>query len=519
MRKNTIAVEHTDDNRQEQEHKGQARKSARRGRRIQKAILRGIVAAYLTVVLVLVGIIPEGGIPAVIAAGPSKGSVTVYKYVRMKTLSDILRKDDVYHPYLLTYYYGGQYYSPYTNVLADDNWPVTRTDSLFTHYDNQADEFYSRNHIYHNIKCTASPLEFGPDGNNKSHGLYIFTKNNGYDERNSKTGMRLTYRNEGNKIQPHESTWPVFLFSGHSGFRIQFWYGHGSGNNYKSVPGLNFLGDSTHIYGRDPDANEYSEFYFYEVQSNAYTCINRNYTIGSKENPQVYTAEADLFLQEGVTLTVPEGSVLCVKKGRFFVNGEIKCAGTILVEDGGIIEPFESTGSGSRIILEEGGTMIIRKGGKVFAGCPAGALGTPEGNGWLDMYAGSSIINYGLLIAGQCNFSYGQATIENHKDAILCLGCSIDTYSHEKDFLNFSQNNRVILDDMKIGWYDYRVVGASTTGGRLYLGKDDKTTVLKTWDGAFTYIKNKSTDSKYGKSVKSYSYDKNGKCKISTYTP
>ena len=516
MKKNTIAVEHIDDNRQEQEHKGRVKKSAGRGKRLRKAIWRGLIATYLTIVLVLVGILPEGKMPAVSAAGPSKGSITVYKYKRIKELSDIIRKDDIYHDYFFTYFYGGDYYSPYTNVLADDYWPVAKTSSLFTHYNSQTDEFYSRNYIRHEMKSPSTTFYWGPNGNNSSYGVYLFTRYNGIGQSNTLTGMNFTFTDEGNKIQPDSSTEGVQVIadSGNT-FLFQYWYGHGG----KSKAGLRFLGDSEKIYGRKPDASEYTKFYIYEVQSNYYTCINRNYQIGTKENPQVYTADADLFLKEGVTLTVPEGSVLCVKKGKFYVNGEIKCAGTILVEDGGVIEPFESTGSGSRIVLEEGGTMIIRKGGKVFAGCPAGALGTPEGNGWLDMYAGSSIINYGILIAGQCNFTYGQATLENHKDGIMCLGCSVDTYTNEWYFLNCSQGNTKLLDNMRNGQENYSSVGASLTGGRLYLGKDSKTTILKTWDGAITYLNNKITDSQYGKSVKTYSYDKNGKCTVGTYTP
>ena len=306
---------------------------------------------------------------------------------------------------------------------------------------------------------------------------------------------------------------------GNGKFKIQYWYGRGSGNNYNSHGGLFFYGDSTKIIGKDPDKKQATEFYFYEVQTNAYTCINRDYAIGTKENPQVYTADADLFLQEGVTLTVPEGSVLCVKKGRFFVNGEIKCSGTILVEDGGVIEPFESTGSGSRIVLEEGGTMIIRKGGKVFAGCPQGCLGTPQGGGWLDMKAGSSIINYGILIAGQCNFKYGQATLENHKDGIMCLGCSLYSYADEKKFLNFSQSDTKTLNNMRSGKENYGSVGAGLTGGRVYFGELSNMTILKTWDGAITYIQNKNTEAGSGLSLKTYSYNSSGKCTIGTYTP
>ena len=135
------------------------------------------------------------------------------------------------------------------------------------------------------------------------------------------------------------------------------------------------------------------------------------------------------------------------------------------------------------------------------------------------MKAGSSIINYGILVAGQCNFKYGQATLENHRDGIMCLGCSLYSYADEKKFLNFSQSDTTTLNKMRVGASNYGSVGAGLTGGKVYLGKDSNTTILKTWDGAITYIKNKCTDSDGGVSLKSYSYDANGKCKIGTYTP
>ena len=237
-------------------------------------------------------------------------------------------------------------------------------------------------------------------------------------------------------------------------------------------------------------------------------------------------ADRDLFLKEGVKLTIPEGSVLCVKNGPFYVNGEIECYGTILVEDGGIIMPYESEAGGSRIIMKEGGAMIIRKGGKVYAGCPKDSLWTKGDNGWLDMYEGSSIINFGLFVAGKCNFKYGQATIENHKGGRMYLGYSINN-NGEYTFLNadfhysVSSSGGNTFSDMATvltAAEMFETFYLDKAGAAVYYGQDSKQTVIKTWDGARTCFANKATSA--GQTVKLYTYDKDGKCAInSSYSP
>lgn len=271
----------------------------------------------------------------------------------------------------------------------------------------------------------------------------------------------------------------------------------------------------------------------FEISTVKYTCINSNYTIGKspvyKANSneileegdyQVYVADSDLFLKEGVKLTVSEGSVLCVKNGPFYVNGEIECYGTILVEDGGIIMPFDSTSGGSRIVMKEGGTMIIRSGGRVYAGCPKGSLGTQGDQGWLDMNAGSTIINFGLLVAGQCNFKYGQATIENHKGGRMYLGYAVSNggrstfmYGDLEDSSESSGSGllgSVASVASSIDLFD--LVALEKTGGTVHYGTGANKTVLKVWDGAVTMTANKASSA--GKTVKLYSYDKDGKCTV-----
>ena len=216
-------------------------------------------------------------------------------------------------------------------------------------------------------------------------------------------------------------------------------------------------------------------------------------------------ADEDLFLSENVKLTIPEGAVLCVKNGPFYVNGEIECSGTILVEDGGSILPYASEAAGSRIVLKEGGAMIIRSGGRVYAGCPKGSLGTAGDQGWLDMYAGSSIINFGLLVAGQCNFKYGQATLDNHKGGAMFIGYTVDNKSK---FMSGAVNGSSTPSSL----------GLIKTNGTVHYGKDSNLTVVKAWYGGATVFANKNSGA--GQTIKLYSYDKDGKCTVKTdYEP
>ena len=239
------------------------------------------------------------------------------------------------------------------------------------------------------------------------------------------------------------------------------------------------------------------DFWIYDSNNKkTYTCINADFKLGDN---QVYVADEDLFLAEDVKLTIPDGAVLCVKKGPFYVNGEIECYGTILVEDGGSILPYASESSGSRIVMKEGGAMIIRSGGRVYAGCPKDSLGTKKANGWLDMNAGSSIINFGLLVVGQCNFKYGQATIENHKGAAMFLGYAVDNRSK---FLNGTVSGSSTASSL----------GLTKTGGTVHYGKDSNITVIKAWEGGTAGFANKASGG--GQTIKLYSYDKDGKCTI-----
>lgn len=379
------------------------------GRHLRRTFWRGGVAVLLAAALVVSGVLPVGppeGLPDTVKAAdkfPSKGTITFYQYTRLTNLNDVAKKDKSFDYFFMAYEYNSSYYAPYTRIVGDDNWPVMKVSELIPHFNTSGGNFYSRTRIRQR-KC--NPVD--PDVIYGTNAIGIFTQYNGIGEAgdSKKYGIDATYEND--HIWPSKTARYLSLYQVGSGSDSKFQMIHVCKKNGNVVKWTRLYGNDTKIWGK---SNTATDFLVYKIDSFTYTCINSNYTIGDN---QVYVADKDLFLKEGVKLTIPDGSVLCVKNGPFYVNGEIECSGTILVEDGGIIMPYESTSGGSRIVMKEGGAMIIRSGGRVYAGCPKGSLGTQGDQGWLDMNAGSTIINFGLLVAGQCNFKYGQATIENH---------------------------------------------------------------------------------------------------------
>lgn len=465
------------------------------------SVAQGVFAMLMVAALVISDALPVGpaGLPDAVEAAdsyPRKGTLTFYKYTRCKTSEEVLQTGDV----MFIYDRGDKYWFPakVADINNDaKNWKVTCTDVDFR-IDPSADQFITR------TKWTDYRIGYHT-GNNQ---YYIEDRSYPYySVRQTKDGLFADTSQYSALEAPRGS--------GESWFRPKFVQGvPGKGRTDDYYLGKAAASDAW--YERldwDGWHSAYTEWQCYRISTYTYTCINSNYTIG--EN-QVYVADSDLFLREDVKLTIPDGSVLCVKNGPFYVNGEIECYGTILVEDGGIIMPYDSTSGGSRIVMKEGGAMIIRSGGRVYAGCPKGSLKTQGTSGWLDMYAGSSIINFGLLIAGQCNFKYGQATIENHKGGAMFLGYTVDN-KDENYFINsgrvdddlFDKNSIVIL---------HSYFGVGKTNGTVHYGSGSNQTVLKIWDGAYTCLANKSSDG--GETIKKYYYDKDGKCTVdSSYKP
>ena len=464
---------------------------------------RSFGAFCLVLVLVVFDVLPvePAGLPDVVEAAdptPKTGTIEFYEYELAKYDSSVGKRDFNKSFYengqysrlgMFIYEYDGTCYVATNQLTSDGKWPTFKLDSFGWDFTPGVDAFYARKYTetysfyrhgyFTSIIFHVDDDYYGLEANSK--GIYHYKI-----DKNSLNGWYL----EKWSMSMYSNANKIWIFDRNTAYMMSGY------NSYIGLVPQAWFETGTEIGTLD--------FWCYNPtrEKKTYTCINEDFRLGDN---QVYVAEDDLFLSENVKLTIPEGAVLCVKNGPFYVNGEIDCSGTILVEDGGVIIPYESTAAGSKIILENGGAMIIRNGGRVYAGCPKGSLGTMGDQGWLVMHEGSSIINYGLLVAGQCNFNYGRATIENHKggemgytvdDRVKFMSATVDGKSSDSSF------------------------GLVKTSGTVHYGKDANTTVLKLWDGATTTLANKATGNKDGETVKVYSYDKDGKCTINNeYTP
>jgi len=307
------------------------------GKGFGRTLGHSVFALLLSAALVLSDALPiPGGLPDTVKADsyPKKGTLTFYKYTRCKTSDEVLQSGNV----MFIYERGGKYWFPakVSDINNDaSNWKVTSADVDFR-IDPTADYFITR------TKWTTLRIGYST-GNNQ---YYID------DCVSPWPNVRVT----GEHLHADTSQYSALEAPAGSS---QGWF------KPKFVQGVPGKGRTDDYYLTKQPANNdwyeridwpgwggYSmEWECYRISNYTYTCINSNYTIG--EN-QVYVADRDLFLSEGVKLTIPDGSVLCVKNGPFYVNGEIECSGTILVEDGGIIMPYESTSGGSRIVMKGG---------------------------------------------------------------------------------------------------------------------------------------------------------------------
>ncbi len=242
-----------------------------------------------------------------------------------------------------------------------------------------------------------------------------------------------------------------------------------------------------HIYAYATTSSFSGAFKIYSMSPHVLSCLNNDYTI---EKDQVFTVDNDVIITEDATLTIPEGAVLCIKKGNLYVNGKINCqGGTILVEEGGCIYPFASDKYGSYITMDNNSLMIIRSGGRVFAGCPEDELFSEE-DGWFEGYSGT-IINYGLLVVGLGIFE--NFMIENHSGGRAFLGYSVDD----------------------VGRFTSASFDGSTSPETLGLHKEGRCYIREGFCLSLYKGSGLTTNTGGGplaKNVKIYSYDSWGKC-------
>ena len=342
------------------------------------------------------------------AASPKYGTMTVWKWDRLYSM-DSSFKEDFYG--LIIYDDGGNtWFSSGASGRDKTHW-TSKNINTDPYICSKASTFYTRTRLdspYFTYK--------GSDGDNKDCRKYYLTLYSG-----DSSQARLNYTHFDIKRDWDDDQISIIdrdKLRAKAGITM---------NSGEFQMFFNTSGNDTVIFGRsgefygDGSGGEWpgTRFRIYKGTKTTYSCLNNNFTI---DPDQVLIVDSNVVITEDATLTVPEGAVLVVKKGALFVNGSLEVkGGTVLVEDGGIIMPFESKKKGCNIALYEGGTLIIRSGGKVYAGCPKDKLVTGADGAYFDAYSGSTIINYGLLAVGKTYFLDG-SLVENHKNAKMYLG-------------------------------------------------------------------------------------------------
>ena len=158
------------------------------------------------------------------------------------------------------------------------------------------------------------------------------------------------------------------------------------------------------------------DFMLYDVKEKTYSAMS-DYTI---TKGQIFVNKDSSFLLDGKKLKIEEDGVLSVQ-GTFYYNGDIECAGTIILQEGATMCPYHANQAAGNITLRNGGTIIIMPKARLFAGYPSAVLGTKE-EAALEVENGS-IINYGLLVSGHSAFK-GDAVIEMHDGSLMYTGYS-----------------------------------------------------------------------------------------------
>ena len=179
-----------------------------------------------------------------------------------------------------------------------------------------------------------------------------------------------------------------------------------------------------------------SSFKIYKATTKYYSVIDKDCSI-----EKVFKIENDFLLKDGVTLTIPEGHVLTVTKGTFYVNGTINVEGTLLVQEGAKIIPFQPSGKGGQINLK-GGTLIVMPKARVMIGLGKECLSATQ-NATCEFGAKGSrqslVVNHGLLAIGRVNMN-DKTTIENHKGGRLFLGYNVRKYFRKFTNTNFGKD-------------------------------------------------------------------------------
>lgn len=130
------------------------------------------------------------------------------------------------------------------------------------------------------------------------------------------------------------------------------------------------------------DNDDYDQYAMYIGKLTDVTVIQRDITVGEGQTVRI-SEKGAVALQAGVTLTIEEGGAAIIQS-RFLNQGTIINHGTLVIMDGGSLQPIYDPGSGS--ILCDGGDIVIMNGGR-FMSSEA-----------LTLTNGSSIVNRGIFL-------------------------------------------------------------------------------------------------------------------------
>lgn len=168
--------------------------------------------------------------------------------------------------------------------------------------------------------------------------------------------------------------------------------------------------DGTGVFYSDTKGylSDYEEYTMYIGKTTDVTVIQRDITVGDGQTVRINGSGA-VALQAGVTLTIEEGGAAIVQS-RFLNQGTIVNHGTLIVMDGGSLQPVYDPGSGS--IVCDGGDVVIMKGGRFMS--------SEE----LTLQNGSSIVNQGIFLMKK-SLTLDNSTLITEEGGYTLLGYDI----------------------------------------------------------------------------------------------
>jgi len=122
----------------------------------------------------------------------------------------------------------------------------------------------------------------------------------------------------------------------------------------------------------DKDYDDFSPFFMWIGKPFTYSALTKDYTVCRSTYGDVLNFDGEVIIKEGVTLTIEPGAVLSIE-GNIFNNGTIENYGTIIVQSGATVTPFDVEGT-------QGGSIYLYGNWEKNYGCKNGDWAPTEGN-------------------------------------------------------------------------------------------------------------------------------------------